>query len=159
MPRRKTTSFTRDVGVDIRYNSELLQRLINVIMKRGKKNIARKIVYDAMAGLEKKSGGPEKALQLLNRAYQNIMPIVEVRAKRVGGSVYQVPIQVDAHRARSLALRWLISCAAARSAKTMGQRLEYELLDAAEGRGGAIKKKTDVHKMAEANRAFSHYAW
>jgi len=159
MPRRKSTSFVRDIGVDINYNSESLQRLINVIMQRGKKNVARKIVYDAMAILEKKAGGPEKALQLFNRAYQNIVPIVEVRARRVGGSVYQVPMQVNPHRARSLALRWLINCAATRPAKTMGQRLAQELLDAAEGRGAAIKKKTDVHKMAEANRAFSHYAW
>lgn len=159
MPRRKTTSFVRDAKPDIRYNSELLQRLINVVMERGKKNVARTIVYDAMEVLEKKAGGPEKALQLFNRAYQNIVPLVEVRPRRVGGSVYQVPMQVSAHRAGSLALRWLVSSAAARPAKTMGQRLAQELLDASEGRGVAIKKRTDVHKMAEANRAFSHYAW
>lgn len=159
MPRRKTVSFVRDIGVDIRYNSELLQRLINVVMERGKKNVARTIVYEAMEVLEKKAGSPEKALQLFNRAYQNIVPLVEVRPRRVGGSVYQVPMQVSPHRANSLALRWLVNSAAARPAKTMGQRLAQELLDAAEGRGAAIKKRTDVHKMAEANRAFSHYAW
>ena len=159
MPRRKSTSFVRDIGSDIRYNSELLQRLINVVMECGKKNIARTIVYDAMEVLEKKAGSSERALQLFNRAYQNIVPLVEVRPRRVGGSVYQVPMQVDQHRANSLALRWLVSSAASRPAKTMGQRLAQELLDASEGRGAAIKKRTDVHKMAEANRAFSHYAW
>lgn len=159
MPRRKTAEFINDIGVDLRYNSELIQKLINVIMERGKKSIARTIVYDAMEALEKKAGSPEKALQLFSKAFQSIVPMVEVRPRRVGGSVYQVPMAVDAHRARSLALRWLIEAAAARPAKTMGQRLAQELLDAAEGRGGAIKKRTDVHKMAESNRAFSHYAW
>ena len=159
MPRRKTAEFVNDIGVDIRYNSELVQKLINVVMERGKKNIARTIVYDAFASIEKKAGSPEKALQLFNKAFQNIIPMVEVRPRRVGGSVYQVPMAVGQQRARSLALRWLIDAAAARPAKTMGQRLAQELFDAVEGRGGAIKKRTDVHKMAESNRAFSHYAW
>lgn len=159
MPRRKTTSFVRDIGVDIRYNSELVQKLINVIMERGKKNIARKIVYEALDMLEKKAGSPEKALGLFNKAFQTVVPVVEVRPRRVGGSVYQVPVAVDPQRARALALRWIVGAAAERQAKTMGQRLAFELLDAVEGRGGAMKKKTDVHKMAESNRAFSHYAW
>jgi small subunit ribosomal protein S7 len=160
MPRRKTTSFVRTIGTDIRYNSELLQKLINVIMERGKKNVARSVVYEALELLEKKCGGSrEKALQLFNKAFQNIVPVVEVRARRVGGSVYQVPMPVSPQRSRSLALRWLIKSTSARSGKTMGQRLAFELLDAAEGRGGAMKKRTDVHKMADANRAFSHYAW
>lgn len=159
MPRRKTTNFVRLIGGDIRYNSELVQKLINVVMERGKKEVARKIVYEAMTALEKKSGSPDKAVVLFNKAFQSIVPIVEVRPRRVGGSVYQVPMAVNPQRARSLALRWLIEAAAARPAKTMGQRLAQELLDAVEGRGGAIKKRTDVHKMAEANRAFSHYAW
>jgi small subunit ribosomal protein S7 len=160
MPRRKTTSFVRVIEPDIRYNSEMIQKLINVIMERGKKNVARSIVYEALEMLEKKVGGSrEKALQLFNKAFQNIVPLVEVRARRMGGSVYQVPTPVNPQRSRSLALRWLINSAAARTGKTMGQRLAFELLDASEGRGGAIKKRTDVHKMAEANRAFSHYAW
>jgi small subunit ribosomal protein S7 len=159
MPRRKTTNFVREISGDIRYNSELIQKLINVVMERGKKEVARKIVYEAMEILEKKSGSPDKALVLFNKAFQVAVPIVEVRPRRVGGSVYQVPMAVNPQRARALALRWLIEAAASRSAKTMGQRLAQELLDAIEGRGGAIKKKTDVHKMAEANRAFSHYAW
>jgi len=159
MPRRKTTDFVRVIGEDIRYNSELLQKLINVVMERGKKEIARKIVYEAMDVLEKKSGSPEKAVQLFNKAFQSLVPMVEVRARRVGGSVYQVPMAVNPQRARALALRWLVGAAAARQERTMGQRLAQELLDATEGRGGAIKKKVDVHKMAESNRAFSHYAW
>lgn len=159
MPRRKTTSFVREISGDIRYNSELIQKLINIIMERGKKEIARRIVYEAMDVLEKKGGSPDKAVVLFNKAFQTVIPMVEVRARRVGGSVYQVPVAVNPQRARSLAFRWLIEAAASRPAKTMGQRLAHELLDAIEGRGGAIKKKTDVHKMAEANRAFSHYAW
>jgi len=159
MPRRKTTHFERQIRGDIRYNSELVQKLINVVMERGKKEVARKIVYEAIDALEKKSGSPDKALSLFNRAFQTIVPIVEVRPRRVGGSVYQVPMAVNPQRARSLAFRWLIDAAAARPAKTMGQRLAQELLEAIDGRGGAIKKKTDVHKMAESNRAFSHYAW
>lgn len=159
MPRRKTTSFVRDIGVDIRYNSPVLQKLINIIMECGKKNVARRIVYDAMAALEKKGGSPENALQIFTKAFQNVIPVIEVRPRRVGGSVYQVPMMVNQQRATSLAFRWIVSAAAARPAKTMGQRLAQELLDAAEGRGGAMKKKTDVHKMAESNRAFSHYAW
>jgi len=159
MPRRKTTSFVREIGGDIRYNSQLVQKLINVIMERGKKNIARKIVYEALDMLEKKAGSPEKTMGLFNKAFQSVVPIVEVRPRRVGGSVYQVPMEVNPQRARALALRWLVGAAAERQAKTMGQRLAFELLDAVEGRGGAIKKKTDVHKMAESNRAFSHYAW
>lgn len=159
MPRRKTTQFERKIQGDIRYNSELVQKLINVVMERGKKEVARKIVYEAIDALEKKSGSPDKAVTLFNRAFQSVVPIVEVRPRRVGGSVYQVPMAVSPQRARSLAFRWLIDAAATRPAKTMGQRLAQELLDAIEGRGGAIKKKTDVHKMAESNRAFSHYAW
>lgn len=159
MPRRKTTSFVREIGTDIRYNSQILQKLINIVMERGKKSIAVGIVYEAMDTLEKKTGNAQEALKLFNKALINITPVAEVRPRRVGGSVYQVPMPVGEQRARSLALRWLIDSAAQRSARTMGQRLAQELLDAVEGRGGAIKKKADVHKMAESNRAFSHYAW
>lgn len=159
MPRRKTTSFVREIGTDIRYNSQILQKLINIVMERGKKSIAVGIVYEAMDTLEKKTGNAQEALKLFNKALINITPVAEVRPRRVGGSVYQVPMAVGEQRARSLALRWLIDSAAQRSARTMGQRLAQELLDAVDGRGGAIKKKADVHKMAESNRAFSHYAW
>lgn len=159
MPRRNKVIKKRDVGVDPRYQSELLQRLINVVMWRGKKNVARKIVYDALDVLAKKYGEGEKALEAFYKSYDQILPLIEVRSRRVGGSVYQIPREVNPQRGRSLAFRWLVQAAASRSDKTMGLRLGAELLDAYEGRGGAIKKKLDVHKMAEANRAFSHYAW
>ncbi len=159
MPRRKSASFVREVGVDPIYGSELLQRLINIVMKQGKKNIARTIVYDAMDVLAKKSGDKEKALEAFDKAFTQIVPAVEVRPRRVGGSVYQIPVQVRPTRARALALRWLVRAASARSDKTMGLRLGRELLEAIDGRGSAIKKKMDIHKMAESNRAFSHFAW
>jgi small subunit ribosomal protein S7 len=159
MPRRKSGSFVRDIGFDPVYNSELIQKLTNVIMRGGKKNTARKIVYNAIEMLEKKAGDQEKGLKLFEQAFKQIIPIVEVRPRRVGGSVYQIPVKVRPVRAKALALRWIVSAAASRSDKTMGTRLGRELLEAAEGRGGAMKKKVDMHKMAEANRAFSHYAW
>jgi small subunit ribosomal protein S7 len=159
MPRRKTVIKRRDIGVDPVYKSELVQRLINVVMERGKKNVARKIVYEALEVMAKKFGEGSKALDAFQKAYDQVMPLVEVRSRRVGGSVYQIPTEVSQIRGRSLALRWLITGAASRTDKTMGLRLGYELLDAYEGRGGAMKKRLDVHKMAEANRAFSHYSW
>jgi small subunit ribosomal protein S7 len=117
-------------------------------------------VYDALDVLIKKTNGDkDKALQIFNRAIENITPIMEVRPRRVGGSVYQIPVEVPARRGRSLALRWLIKTASVRSDKTMGLRIAYELLEAAEGRGGAMKAKLDAHRAAESNRAFAHYAW
>lgn len=159
MPRKKKELVNRVIGVDPIYNSELIQRFINIVMWRGKKNVARKIVYEALEVLEKKYGSKEKALAAFHKGYNNIMPIIEVRSRRVGGSVYQIPREVSEGRGRSLALRWLIEAAAERSDKTMGLRIGNEILDAIEDRGGAFKKKLDVHKMAEANRAFSHFAW
>ena len=160
MGRRKSVNFVRDIGVDVRYQSETVQKLINIIMEQGKKNIARTIVYDAMDILIKKMGGDkDKGLKLFLKAVEQLVPSVEVRPRRVGGSVYQIPVEVPVARARALAFRWLIKAAASRGDKTMGLRLGYELVEAYEGRGTAIKKKLDVHKMAEANRAFSHYAW
>lgn len=159
MPRRNKVIKKRDVGVDPRYQSELLQRLINVVMWRGKKNVARNIVYEALEVLAKRYGNGEKALDAFLKAYDQIVPIVEVRSRRVGGSVYQIPREVNPARRRSLTFRWLVQAASSRSERTMGLRLGAELLEAYEGRGGAIKKKLDVHKMAEANRAFSHYSW
>ena len=159
MPRKKKSIKKRDIGVDPMYKSELLQALINVVMWRGKKNVARKIVYDAIEMLEKKFGNADKAIEGFYKAYEQVVPLVEVRSRRVGGSVYQIPREVRYERGRSLAFRWIIEAASNRPNKTMGQRLGAELLEACEGRGGAIKKRHDVHKMAEANRAFSHYAW
>lgn len=159
MSRRRSVNYIREVGVDPRYGSEAIQKLINVVMWRGKKNAARHIVYEALELVSKKSGSAEKTIALFDKALEQITPVVEVRSRRVGGSVYQIPREVSGRRGRSLAFRWLISNAAERSDKTMGLRLGHELLDAAEGRGGAVKKKLDVHKMAETNRAFSHYSW
>jgi small subunit ribosomal protein S7 len=160
MPRRKVVSFTRDIGVDARFGSFLVQKFINVVMERGKKDCARRIVYEAFDILKSKnSGDDKKAFALFEKAFSQIKPFVEVKARRVGGGVYQIPTEVRPERQTALALRWLIDSAASRSDKTMGRRLASELLDAAEGHGNAIKKKNDVHKMAEANRAFSHYAW
>jgi len=160
MPRRKSVNFKRDIGVDLKFNSELVQKFTNVIMKCGKKNVARKIIYDALDLLVKKQkGDKEKGLEMFYTAFERVVPTVEVRPRRVGGSVYQIPAEVRPARARALAMRWIIGAARVRSDKTMGSRLANELIDAYEGRGAAVKKKSDVHRMAEANRAFSHYAW
>lgn len=160
MPRRKRKCLKQDIGVDPRFGSSLVQKMINVIMERGKKNTARAIVYDAMDELVKRSKADDKkALEYFRKAFGQVIPAVQVRPRRVGGSVYQIPTQVDPGRGESLALRWLIVAAASRPDKTMGKRLAGELMDAYEGKGGAVKKKLDVHRMAEANRAFSHYAW
>ena len=160
MPRHKKSEFRRDIGVDPRYNSPLIQKFVNVVMERGKKNIAYAIVYDAIDTLISKSkGDTEKALSVLHKAFEQVTPIIEVRPRRVGGSVYQIPMEVNPHRARALAMRWLLDGAHSRNDKTMGKRLAHEILEAHEGRGAAVKKKADVHKMAESNRAFSHFAW
>jgi small subunit ribosomal protein S7 len=160
MPRRKKVNLKRNIGVDPRFGSELIQRFINAVMWRGKKNVARKIVYEALDELAKKSGGSQdKALETFRRAFEQVAPAVEVRSRRVGGSVYQIPRPVPPNRASILAFRWIIDSAASRSDKTMGKRIGHELMDAIEGRGGAVKKKSEIQRMAEANRAFSHFAW
>ncbi|MFA6534646.1 MAG: 30S ribosomal protein S7 [Candidatus Babeliales bacterium] len=160
MPRRKSVRAQRDIGVDERFKSFLVQKLINTVMDCGKKDTARRIVYDAFDVLKSKNNGDDvKGYALFEKAISQIKPYVEVKARRVGGGVYQIPTEVRPERSLALALRWLIEAAASRSDKTMGQRLAHELLDAVQGQGGALKKKTDVHRMAEANRAFSHYAW
>jgi len=160
MPRRKSVNFVRDVGVDPRFQSSVVQKLINVVMERGKKSLARKIVYEAFDALAKKIKGNEaQAFAVFEKALVNIKPIVEVRSRRVGGGVYQIPAEVRPIRANALMLRWLLQAASGRSDKTMGLRLASELFDASQGNGAAVKRKSDVHRMAEANRAFSHYAW
>jgi small subunit ribosomal protein S7 len=159
MTRRKSVNIIREIGTDPRFDSETIQKFINVVMWRGKKNAARTIVYEAIDVVKQKLGGEDKALDLFQKALENITPSIEVRARRVGGSVYQIPTEVNPRRARSLAMRWLISASKERKDKRMGIRIANELLEAAEGRGNAIKKKIDMHKMAEANRAFSHYSW
>ncbi len=160
MPRRKSVGLIRNIGTDSRFNSPVVQKLINMLMERGKKSCARSIVYEAFDIIAKKFGGDEKKVyQIFEKAVTQIRPAVEVRSRRVGGGVYQIPTEVRPRRALALALRWLINAAAGRSDETMGKRLAKEILEAVEGRGGAVKKKVDVHRMAEANRAFSHYAW
>ena len=159
MPRRKTKSFKRDIGVDARFQSAILQRMINIVLKKGKKNLAIGIVYEAMDIIKSKVGDDKTALETFESALEKVRPAVEVRSRRVGGGVYQVPTEVRSDRATALTLRWILIAARTRSDKSMGKRLAAELIEAAEGRGNAVKKKTDVHRMAEANRAFSHYSW
>jgi len=160
MPRRRSTDFTREIEKDPRFGSVRVQKFINVIMDSGKKSVARHIVYTAIDIIAKKSGGDEKkAVETFHQAFEQVAPLVEVRSRRVGGSVYQIPTEVPLKRKDSLAMRWLITAAKERPNKTMEERLAYELLDASQGKGGAVKKRVDVQRMAEANRAFSHYAW
>lgn len=160
MSRRKTNRVPREVKPDSRFDSEILQRLINVVMKCGKKGLATAIVYEAMNALVAKcEGSDENAKEMFEKVVTEISPEVEVKSRRVGGGVYQVPVRVRPERSLALALRWLVSSAKSRSDKTMGKRLAKELLEASDNKGGAVKKRGDVHRMAEANRVYSHYAW
>ena len=154
MPRRGQIS-KRDVLPDPLYNSKLVTKLVNNVMYDGKKGVAQKIVYDAFAMIEAKSG--ENALDVFTAALENVMPVLEVKARRVGGSNYQVPMEVRAERRQTLGLRWIISYSRARGEKTMAERLANEIMDAKNSMGGSFKKKEDTHKMAEANKAFAHY--
>lgn len=154
MPRRGQIS-KRDVLPDPLYGSKLVTKLINNVMQDGKKGVAQKIVYDAFAMIEAKQG--TNALEVFTAALENVMPVLEVKARRVGGSNYQVPMEVRAERRQTLGLRWIISYARARGEKTMAEKLANEIMDAKVGMGGAFKKKEDTHKMAEANKAFAHY--
>ena len=154
MPRRGQIS-KRSVLPDPIYNSELVTKLINNIMYDGKKGVAQKIVYDAFAMVEAKSG--QNALEVFTAALENVMPVLEVKARRVGGSNYQVPMEVRAERRQTLGLRWITNYSRSRGEKTMAERLAAEILDAKSGMGGAFKKKEETHRMAEANKAFAHY--
>ena len=156
MPRRGQIS-KRDVLPDPMYNSKLVTKLINNIMEDGKKGVAQKIVYDAFDAVAEKSG--KEALEAFVEALNNIMPVLEVKARRVGGSTYQVPMEVKPERRQTLGLRWLIAAARKRSERTMAQRLASEIMDALANTGAAVKKKEETHKMAEANRAFAHYRY
>ena len=156
MPRRGNVA-KRDVLPDPMYNSKLVTRLINNIMYDGKKVVAQKIVYEAFEIVEEKTG--KNALEVFEQAMENVMPSLEVKARRVGGANYQVPIEVRPERRQTLGLRWMASYSRLRSEKTMKERLAGEILDALNGAGGAAKKRDDTHKMAEANKAFAHYRW
>jgi small subunit ribosomal protein S7 len=156
MPRRRR-AVTREVSPDPVYNSTLAEKFINSMMWEGKKNTAQRIFYLAMERIRERSG--DDPLKLFKKAVENCKPMLEVKTRRVGGANYQVPVEVAQNRRTSLALRWLILNARGRPEKSMPEKLANELSDAANMRGGAIKKKDDVHRMAEANKAFAHYRW
>ena len=156
MPRRGSIA-KRDVLPDPLYNSKLVTRLINNIMLDGKKGVAQKIVYGAFDIVKEKTG--KDPLEAFEQAMENIMPVLEVKARRVGGATYQVPMEVRPERRQTLGLRWITSYSRARNEKTMKERLAGEIMDALNSTGGAVKKREDTHKMAEANRAFAHYRW
>ncbi|MDD7393559.1 MAG: 30S ribosomal protein S7 [Eubacteriales bacterium] len=156
MPRRGNVPH-REVLPDPVYNSKLVSKLVNSIMLDGKKGVAQKIVYDAFDIVKEKTG--KDPLEVYEQAMENIMPLLEVKARRVGGSNYQVPMEVRPARRQTLGLRWLTVYARNRSERTMKERLANEILDAVNNQGGAVKKKEDTHKMAEANKAFAHYRW
>ncbi len=154
---RRRVSAKRVILPDPKFGSERLAKFINMLMESGKKSVAESIVYGALDQIsEKKAGDP---IEVLDRALENVRPMVEVKSRRVGGATYQVPVEVRAVRQNALAMRWLIDAARKRSEKSMHQRLAGELLEASENRGSAVKKREDVHRMAEANKAFSHYRW
>ena len=154
MPRKGHTQ-KRDVLADPMYNNKVVTKLINNIMLDGKKGVAQKIVYGAFARMEEKSGKP--AIEVFEEAMNNVMPQLEVKARRIGGATYQVPIEVRADRRQALALRWITMFSRKRGEKTMEDKLANEIMDAANGTGSAVKRKEDMHKMADANKAFAHY--
>ncbi len=156
MPRRGNVA-KRDVLPDPLYNSKLVTRLINSVMYDGKKGVAQKIVYEAFDIIREKTG--EEPLEVFDAAMENVMPLLEVKARRVGGSTYQVPMDVRPERRQTLGLRWITLYARQRSEKTMKERLAAEIMDAKNEQGSAFKKREDTHKMAEANKAFSHFRW
>jgi small subunit ribosomal protein S7 len=156
MPRRRVVA-KREVLPDPKFGSQTLAKFINVVMVDGKKSVAERIVYGALDIVADKKSGD--ALDVFEQALDNIRPSVEVKSRRVGGSTYQVPVEVRPARQSALAMRWLVEYARKRGEKSMRQRLAGEMIDAVENRGNAVKKREDVHKMAEANKAFSHYRW
>ena len=157
MPRKGHIG-KREVAADPVYGSTLVTKFVNSMMWGGKKSTAQGIFYQAMKNLEEKGGG-EEAIKLFKKAVENCKPLLEVKTRRVGGANYQVPVEVNPFRRQSLAIRWLLQYSRERAGKTMIDKLADELIDAANARGGAIKKKEDVHRMAEANKAFAHYRW
>ena len=157
---RRTQAPKRTILPDPKYGSELLAKFMNMIMNDGKKSVAERIIYGALDRISEKDPQTEdKSLEVLEMALENVKPVVEVKSRRVGGATYQVPIEVRPVRRQTLAMRWIIEAARKRSEKSMAHRLAHELMDAADNRGTAVKKKEDTHRMAEANKAFSHYRW
>ena len=156
MPRRGGVP-KRDVLPDPMYNSKVVTKLVNQVMLDGKKGIAQSIVYDAFNTMQEKLG--HDAMEIFNKAMENVMPLLEVKARRVGGSNYQVPIEIRPERRQTLAIRWIVINARKRSERDMSDKLANELLDAMNNTGGSVKKKEDTHRMAEANKAFAHFRW
>jgi len=154
---RRHRAEKREVIPDPKFGDTVLSKFMNSVMKDGKKSAAERIVYGALDQIEGKA--KQNPVELFHQALENVMPALEVRSRRVGGATYQVPIEVRTDRRQALAIRWIISAARARGENTMVERLSGELLDAANNRGAAVKKREDTHRMAEANRAFSHYRW
>ena len=156
MSRRRVAE-KRAILPDPKYGNEILAKFINMIMRSGKKSVAEKIVYGALDEIKQK--GADSPVDVFSTALENVRPVVEVKSRRVGGSTYQIPIEVRQSRSMTLAMRWLVDAAKKRSEKNMGFRLAAELMDASQSKGAAIKKREDTHKMAEANKAFSHFRW
>ncbi|MDP2402194.1 MAG: 30S ribosomal protein S7 [Actinomycetota bacterium] len=156
MPRRAAAT-RREIAPDPVYNNRLVTQLINKVLWDGKRSIAERIVYDAFALVEQRSSSDP--LSVFKKAMDNVRPTLEVRPKRVGGATYQVPVEVNSRRSTTLAVRWMVGYARARREKTMADRLANEILDASNGTGASVKKREDLYKMAESNRAFSHYRW
>ena len=154
---RRSTPAKREILPDPVYNSVVITKFVNVLMERGKKSTAERILYGALEIVSKKSG--EAPMEAFEKALNNIKPVVEVKSRRVGGATYQVPVEVRAGRSTTLALRWLVGYARQRREKTMTERLMNEILDASNGLGAAVKRREDTHKMAESNKAFAHYRW
>ena len=154
---RRHSAEKREINPDPKFNDLILSKFMNSIMYQGKKSVAEGIVYGALDRMQTKA--KSDPIQMFHQALENVMPSVEVRSRRVGGATYQVPVDVRAERRQALAIRWIITAARARNENTMEERLSSELIDAANNRGTAVKKREDTHKMAEANRAFSHYRW
>ncbi len=157
MSRRRGAE-KRTILPDPKDGDQVLAKFINILMRSGKKSTAEKIVYGALDEMSSRNKGADP-LELFNKALDNVKPIIEVKSRRVGGATYQIPVEVRSDRSMALAMRWLVDSAKKRSEKNMGLRLAGELMDASENRGSSIKKREDTHKMAEANRAFSHYRW
>ena len=157
---RRSQAPTRTVLPDPKFNSVLLAKFMNMVMDSGKKSVAESIVYGAIDRMAERTGRqPDQTIELLTQALDNVKPMVEVKSRRVGGATYQVPVKVRSTRRQTLAMRWVIDAAAARSEKSMAQRLAAELLEASENRGAAVRKREDTHRMADANKAFAHYRW
>ncbi len=155
---RKHSNFARDVLPDPKFGSEMLTRFVNMVMHSGKKSVAERIVYGAIDTIGEKNKAADP-VELIEKALENVAPMVEVKSRRVGGATYQVPVEVRPKRRQTLAMRWIIEAARRRGEKSMPQRLAGELLEAVEQRGAAVKKREDTHRMAEANKAFAHYRW